>query len=262
MTSPIRVRRLLIAAYGLLAMLLLGALCVPQAHAQIPDPNIIGIADNATSCGGATLCSTNGTTGYNGAMAFDLSTIESWFQIDSCSGTMGQNSCSPAGGTSLLPGQPAQTMNAGDFLVVNDTGHIVTSFSLTLNDSFTANTSGVTTGSGSPNNNGACGVATLCMNFQIHGGAANYFSNVTLNGPNCVTSCGTDSANFTPGQVTYTWNAGTDGGIPVGATFDINFASWNNDVAPGTVPEPASMTLLGAGLLAVGGVFRKRARRA
>lgn len=194
--------------------------------------NIIGFADNATSCGGATLCSTNGTTGYSGTEAFNLSTINSWFQIDTT-------------GTSYLAGQPVEPNGgAGDFLVINDTGAVVTSFSLTLNDTFTA--AGC---SGSP--------VDMC-NFQIHGGAANYFSNLTLNGPNCVSGCGTDSANFSPGTVTYTWTAGTDGGVPIGATFDLNFASWNNSVYS-TVPEGSSIPMLAAsGLVLLGAINMKR----
>jgi hypothetical protein len=57
------------------------ALPIPQAQAA----NIITFGDNANSCGGSVMCSTNGTTGYlnNGTgQAFDLSTIKSWFQID------------------------------------------------------------------------------------------------------------------------------------------------------------------------------------
>ena len=36
-----------------------------------------------------------------------------------------------------------------------------------------------------------------------HGGAANFFTTFTLTGPNCFSGCGTDSANFTAGTVTY-----------------------------------------------------------
>ncbi len=222
---------------------------VPRAHTA----NIIGFADNATSCGGATLCATNGTAttggtlGYNGSNPFSLSTITSWFQIDSCSGS--NSNCSAVGGVSLLAGQPAQTMNSGDFLVVNNTGAVLTSFSLTLNDSFTNTTSGA---SGSP----------PTENFQIHGGAANYFTNLTLTGPDCVAACATVSANFTAGTITYNWSAGTDAGIPVGATFDLNFASWNNDVSAVTaVPEPSTWAMMLLGIAGLGFVASRRRRK-
>ena len=93
----------------------------PLAYAA----NIITFDNNASSCGGSTLCSTNGTLGYTGTNAFDLSTLDSWFQIDAetppinrLPGT--QTSAEPNGG-------------AGQFLVVNNTGATVTSFSITLN---------------------------------------------------------------------------------------------------------------------------------
>jgi len=234
--SAFDVRRLLMAAYGLLGMLLLGALWVPQAHAA----NIIGFADNANSCGGAVLCSFDGTLGYTGTHPFDLSTINSWFQID-------------ADGISHIAGQPVEPNGgAGDFLVVNDTGKVVTSFSLTITDTFTSSTPSVGPCSGAQSGN-----PVGCDNFQIHGGAANYFTTFTLTGPGCDTGCGTASADFAPGQVTYNWSGGT--GVPIGATFDINFASWNNAVFTSTtVPEPASLLLFGTGLVGLGGWRRRR----
>jgi len=191
--------------------------------------DIIGLADNANACGGATLCSTNGTTGYlnNGTgVPFDLSTINSWFQVD----------------TGGVP-------NNGDFLVVNNTGAVVTSFSLTITDSFTSSTPSVTC-SGSP---------SICIdNFQIHTGAASFAPTVvSLTGPDCVSGCGTDSANFSPGTVTYNWSGAS---IPIGATFDLNFASWNNGIsAPTVVPEGSGIAMLGAsGLVLLGTIALKR----
>src|SRR4051812_2687589 len=66
-------------------------LTMPLAHAA----NIITFDNNATACGGSTLCSTNGTTGYTGTLPFNLSTIGSWFQIDT-------------DGVSHLAGQPVE----------------------------------------------------------------------------------------------------------------------------------------------------------
>ena len=96
----------------------------PSARAA----NIITFADNANSCGGAVMCSTNGTTGYliNGTgQAFDLSTLSQWFQID------------PGGANQLASQTEAEPdSGAGGFLVVNDTGAAITSYSITLVDTF------------------------------------------------------------------------------------------------------------------------------
>jgi PEP-CTERM motif len=232
-----------IACLGALAIAVATALAIPQAHAA----NIIGFANNATACGGATLCSTDagplpaGTQGYfeTGPTLsnppFNLSTINSWFQIDTTT---------PA--VSHLPNQPAEPLGgAGNFLVKNDTGAVVTSFSLTLTDTFTAASPGAANCGGSP-----------CENFQIHGGAANYFTTFTLTGPNCFSGCGTDSANFTLGTVTYNWSGGS--GVPIGATFNLNFASWNNDVFATRVPEPNTMILVGTAFILLGYGARRR----
>jgi hypothetical protein len=102
--------------------------------------NIIVFGDAPGKCGGAVLCSSStgplapGTQGYlnNGTGGpFDLSTITQWFQIDPT-------------GKSYLPDQPAEPdKGAGQFLVVNNTGAPVNSFSLTLNDTFTSSTPSV-----------------------------------------------------------------------------------------------------------------------
>jgi len=234
------------ASLAALAIAATTALAIPQAHAA----NIIGFANNPTGCGGSTLCSTNtgplptGTQGYaqTGPSAsnppFNLSTINSWFQIDTTT---------PA--VSHLPNQPPEPLGgAGNFLVINDTGGIVTSFSLTLTDTFTA-------ASPAAHSCGPGGSLT-CENFQIHCGAANFFTTLTLTGPNCVSGCGTDSADFSQGAVTYNWSGGT--GVPIGATFNLNFASWNNDVFATRTPEPSTMILTGTALIFLGYRARRR----
>ena len=142
------------AHLGALAIAAATALAVGQAQAG----NIIGFADNPTACGGSTLCSTSigplptGTQGYveTGNTPFNLSTITSWFQIN-------------PDGVSLLPNQPAEPLGgAGNFFVINDTGVTITSFSLTIRDTFTSSTSSVTFCSGSS--------GPLCDNFQANKG--------------------------------------------------------------------------------------------
>jgi hypothetical protein len=205
------------------------------AMAPATAANIIGLANNATSCGGSTLCSTNGTTGYSGTNAFDLSTINSWFQIDT-------------NGVSHLAGQPVEPNGgSGDFLVVNDTGAVVTNFSLTLTDTFTASTPSVT-----------CSGGVCTDNFQIHGGAFGGFTGLSLTGANCVSGCGTDSANFTSGLITYNWSGGS---IAKGATFDLNFASWNNSNYASGVPEPATWAMFLAGFGGIGFMMRAARRK-
>lgn len=204
--------------------------------------NIIGVGDNPNACGSATICSTNGTTGYlnNGTgQAFDISTINQWFQID----------------TDGLNHLATQTMaepdhGAGNFLVVNDTGHTITSFALTLYSIVTSTTASAV----------ACGGGNYCVNFQEHGGAANFFTTFAINGPACVSACGTASANATTGFVTYNWSGGN--GIAPGATFDLNFASWDHTIYAAAVPEPSTWALMLFGFGAIGVSIRARRRRA
>lgn len=243
MTKALGAGRLFAVSAAAFSMVLL---LVPYASADnvpigpaVPDPNIITIADNPTGCGGSVICSTNGTSGYVGAggQAFDLSSINSWFQI----------------------GTAAQPMTAGQFLVTNDTGAVVTTLSLTLTTAFNALTPSVVPCTGLE-------LGQLCDNFQAHPGATNYFTNTGFSGPN-IDSCagsactgsvkGGTSANFAPGSVTYNWFAGTGTGIPIGATFDITFASWNTAVST-NVPEPSSLGLLAAGLFGLLSFARRK----
>lgn len=247
--------------YGLFGMLLLGALWTPQAQAA----NIITFDDNAQTCGGSVMCSTstNGTTGYlnNGSgQAFDLSTISQWFQID-------------PGGVNQLAGQPEAEPDggAGGFRVVNNTGSAVTSFSLTLTDTFNSSTPSVNFCSGSS--------GPLCDQFQANEGtAAGGSATESLSGTDlyscstgaitsnsCPSSGNNAVAEFEPSQITYTWNGLN---IASGDYFDITFASWqsagvnsNNAFEVGEqspVPEPTSIVLLGSLLLITSRTLRKK----
>ncbi|HEY2445348.1 MAG TPA: PEP-CTERM sorting domain-containing protein [Rhizomicrobium sp.] len=232
--SGVRTFRLGVLAFGVMV-----GLAVPQAQAA----NIITFDDNATACGGSVLCSTNGTTGYNGTQAFDLSTISQWFQI----------------------GTAAQPTTAGQFLVVNNTGSTLTQFSLTITDNFN---------SGTPSVHACTGLqpGKMCDNFQANKGAAggtseelsgtNFDSctNGTPSGHTCSSSAGQAAADFAPNKVTFTWKGLS---IANGATFDITFASWNNSayITPSQVPEPGSIALLGAGLLGFGAMMIRRRRK-
>lgn len=273
--------------YGLLGMFLLGALWGSQCYGDniptyppVPDPNIITFADAAQKCGGAVMCSSStgvlpsGTQGYlndGTGVAFHLSTITQWFQID-------------PDGVSHLANQPAEPDGgAGGFLVLNDTGAPVTTFSLTLTDTFTSGTASVGPCKAGPQS------GKDCDNFQIHGGSA-YPFNVELSGadindctqgtavgPTCVGQPGGAAADFAPNQVTYTWTPTTGVSIPAGGMFDITFASWNNDVfaggttgggttgggtgggsTGGEIPEPTSILLLGSTLTIISVAVRKK----
>jgi len=204
----------------------------------------------SAQCGGLqVLCtSSNGVTGYSGNTPFDLSKIDQWFQVD---------------GKTPLPGQPKAQISAnGFFLVTNDTGAVVTSFTLTITDNFSA---GV----------GCSGLKDplKCQSFVIDNGilhSGNYFGTVTLAGPDwvrcsvgattVVKTCSDQSAAaqssttgavFSPGTMTYTWSAGSDAGVPAKATFLIGFAGWLHEGDPDPVPEPAPALLLGIGLISV-----------
>jgi hypothetical protein len=240
MTGKTTFAKGVVAALGIAAAI---ALSTPLARAA----NIITFDDNANGCGGAVMCSTNGTTGYlnNGAgQAFDLSTIGSWFQIDAdgLNHLATQTTAEPDGG-------------ASGFLVVNDTGGTVKSFSLILTDTFTSATPSVTFCSGSS--------GPLCDVFQANKGAAapsgasetlsgvNFFSCTSPSGANpCTTStAGNVAAKFEPGSVIFTW-----GGLNIanGQTFDISFASWNNSAFVSSVPEPSTWGLMILGFAGLG----------
>lgn len=193
-----------------------------QAHAA----NMITFGGNNTVCGGTVMCSTDGTHGYTidgTGQAFNLSTISQWFQINT-------------NGTSQLAGQPAEPDgNSGSFLVVNDMGNPVSSFSLTITDDFNSSTPSVHTCRGAQS-------GQLCVNFSANGGSSSYkfaselsgahwdrCTHGTTNGPTCTAYPGSVAADFAPNSVTYTWTGQKGSSIPAGSYFVVSFAGWNND---------------------------------
>lgn len=207
-----------------LAVVALVAAVLLLRRDAVPDPNIITLLNNPTRCGGATICSYDGTVGYindGSGQPFNLSTIRSWFQID------------PDGVNQLTTQNEAEPdKGAGSFLVVNDTGKYVETVQLKIRNTFTAETPSVTYCSDHS--------GPLCDNFQAGKGAANppgsyealsggdYYSCTngrSEHGYACASEAGQAGANVEPGAIYYTWS-----GLHVapGQTFNITFASWNN----------------------------------
>ena len=130
------------------------------------------------------------------------------------------------------------------YLVKNDTGHIITSLTFMVIGSFQTT-------------NGPW------ENFQCQVGAPKYFGGCSLSGvgflaytqlPNGTSA----AANFIALPVTFSWTGGK--GIPIGATFDLQTASWVNNVGS-QVPEPSASLLLGSGLLSLLGLRRLWAKQ-
>jgi PEP-CTERM motif len=241
---------------GMLAIAFVIGFDVPQAVAA----NVITFDQTAKKCGGAVMCSVDGASGYSGAQAFDLSTIAEWFQIDKTATS------------SLIAGQPIEPRGgSGSFLVVNDTGSTVTTFSITIIDDFTSSTPSVAHCSGKS--------GPWCDSFQASkGSAAPITATEALSGPDffkCTTGAAAGGspcedgaalalAKFEPNSVTYVWSGLF---ISAGSTFDISFSGWNNDarVVSASVPEPSTWAMLLLGFAGIGlGGYRRfgKARRA
>ena len=195
------------------------------------DP-IIGI-----SPGGA--CSTGGTNNLcNAGSAYSLSALES-------------------GNISFVVGSVS---GAGSWVVVNDTGSSVNSLTLFYAGTLDSN---------------------HVLDLQVNGWSSTTvpFVNckITENNSTVTNGCSnnTGSPVSLPAQLNWSVKspAGSTAngfGIAAGETFDLTVASFDtahsdngcisgtSTCTPTTTPEPASMLLFGTGLLAVGGVLRRR----
>lgn len=198
--------------------------------------NIITFGGGPNKCGGAVICSSNGTLGYlnNGSgNPFDLTTISSWFQID-------------LNGTNQLS---TQTMaepdkGAGGFLVLNDTGKAVTNFSLTIDSTYTSSTGCKITGKNCNEFQASKANGTYSPTSEALSGPDFYKCNAgsSSGGYPCYDTAGNATAEFsTPGTVTFTWNVD----IPKGDKFLVTFASWASsaNTTPTTAPEASALTL-------------------
>ncbi|MGD0324622.1 MAG: PEP-CTERM sorting domain-containing protein [Terriglobia bacterium] len=135
--------------------------------------------------------------------------------------------------TSSLPSGFMLMPPGGILELQNDTGSPITTFSFML--------------VGTPDSADANGVLTCAFNQSNYTGCS------------ASSSAGTGNPLMMPGQPPWTWSF-TGGSVAAGADFELQFGSFNNkdtlSVSP--VPEPATLTLFGAGLLALAGAAKRR----
>ncbi len=128
-------------------------------------------------------------------------------------------------------------------MLINDTGHAVTSFSFVF--------------TGSQADNASCQIAnshsiTVTSWLNACSIVDSLGHTTSLGG----TQIGGGGQFFVPpGTITF---AGP--GIPNGASFNLDFVSMQGTGSTSPVPEPATLTLFGSGLIAVGMSVRKRLR--
>ncbi|MGD0864989.1 MAG: hypothetical protein ABSA49_05480 [Rhizomicrobium sp.] len=219
---------------GFLAALAVNAFGICDAQAA----NSIAFGPANKSCGGAVLCSKDGTKGYlnNGqGQAFKASAIAKWFQVD-------------LDGKSHLKGQSAEPVGAsGRFLVVNDTGRPISLFALPLGTDFNSKTPEVHSCSGAK-------AGKLCSPFTADDGTNAYKAQLSgADWDRCtrgmrlhnwkLCSGNPAVADFAGNRVTYSWRAKATGAIPKGATFTIDFSNWTSN-AWAAAEQPLSVIMI------------------
>jgi hypothetical protein len=227
---------------GKFGIALLATIAVGLSVQQAQATNSIVFGADQRHCGGAVMCSADGTRGYlhdGHGQAFKASTISKWFQID-------------VDGKNHIKGQLAEPEgSSGSFLVVNDTGRPITLFALPLASDFSSRTASTHACYGAKG-------GKLCTGFSAEGGTGAYKYNGQLSGRglnNCTkgtpkrqfcSGSPTSADYFASNRVTFSWRALAGGVIPTGAKFTINFSGWNNDAWPAP-PQTWSLVMLSTG---------------
>jgi PEP-CTERM motif len=145
-------------------------------------------------------------------------------------------------------------LSSGLYVITNNTGSAINSISFTWSGMMAQNQfMSCQFGGGEPN-------TAACTVTSSGGGSGSGTTKYSLcpGQPNCEPIPPATGSTLIGATGTFTWSGFTS--VAAGSNFDISFSSWaNGDTQTPTVtPEPASMLLFGTGLLAVGGVLRRR----
>ena len=140
--------------------------------------------------------------------------------------------------------------SSGLYVVDNNTPNPITSISFTFSGDMAQNQT--------MNCQFGGGESGTCTITSSGGGSGSGTTKYTL----CPgqSNCDSSKSGSFPISATGTFSWTGFGPVAAGKDFDISFASWaNGDTQTSIVtPEPISMLLFGSGLLAIGGVLRRR----